>query len=57
MNESDPKEVISVTIPEEQNHRFIQRDLEAGVTVWVPTLGAQKRFLVHYNLSSIHSNK
>ena len=57
MSESDPKEVISVTIPEEQNHRFIQRDLEAGVIVWVHTLGAQKRFLVQYNLSSIHSNK
>ena len=38
-------------------HTCIQRDLEAGIQVWVPKLCAQKSFLVQYILSSIHSDK
>ena len=38
-------------------HRRIQRDLEAGILVWGPKPGAQKSFLVHYILRSIHSDK
>ena len=38
-------------------YKCIQRDLEAGIPVWVPKLGTQKSFLVRYTLSSIHSDK
>ena len=37
--------------------RRIQRDLEVGIPVWAPKLGAQKSFLVHYISSSIHGDK
>ena len=38
-------------------HKCIQRDLEAGIPVWAPKIGAQKGFLVQHILSSIHSGK
>ena len=37
--------------------RRIQRDLEVGIPVWAPKLGAQKSFLVQYISSSIHGDK
>ena len=40
-----------------RGHRSIQSDLEAGIMVCAPKLGAQKSFLVQYILSSIHSDK
>ena len=38
-------------------HRRFQSDLEAGIPVWAPKLGARKSFLVQYILSSVHSGK
>ena len=37
--------------------RNLQKHLEAVILVWAPKVGAQKSFLVHYNLRSIHSDE